>query len=382
MKRFITILALALVCILAMPCLAQASISFDGKVVAGETVAVAAPFGGPTRDIALRKGDLVRVGDAIATIETTLVYAPEAGTVSGVFGQEGDGAESIGTRYGAVVYINPVNRYKISASTEKAHNSSQTKFISVGESVYLSCTQDGTHTGTAVVTKVEPDAESGNSKYELEVTGGEFYMGETVGIYRRSDYVAESRIGRGVVAQNTAIAVSATGSILKMHVHPGDEVERGELLFETVEGVLDGLFAMDNHIVSNVAGVVASVEVTTGGSVAKGGSMITVYPLDSFQLEVNVSERDLNDIHEGDAVYIEFDWDVDGSSRCQGKVESISHVSNSETGAAQYSAYISFEADENVRLGMSAMAYLIDEEDLPAENPVETPAEQDAEAEG
>ncbi len=382
MKRFITILALALVCILAMPCLAQASISFDGKVVAGETVAVAAPFGGPTRDIALRKGDLVRVGDAIATIETTLVYAPEAGTVSGVFGQEGDGAESIGTRYGAVVYINPVNRYKISASTEKAHNSSQTKFISVGESVYLSCTQDGTHTGTAVVTKVEPDAESGNSKYELEVTGGEFYMGETVGIYRRSDYVAESRIGRGVVAQNTAIAVSATGSILKMHVHPGDEVERGELLFETVEGVLDGLFAMDNHIVSNVAGVVASVEVTTGGSVAKGGSMITVYPLDSFQLEVNVSERDLNDIHEGDAVYIEFDWDVDGSSRCQGKVESISHVSSAESGAAQYSAYISFEADENVRLGMSAMAYLIDEEDLPAENPVETPAEQDAEAEG
>ena len=381
MKRMITILALALVCALAMPALAQASISFDGKVVAGETVAVAAPFGGPTRDIAMRKGDLVHVGDPIATIETTLVYAPEAGTVSGVFGQEGDGAETIGSRYGAVVYINPVNRYKVSASTEKAHNSSQTKFISVGERVYLSCTQDGTHTGTAIITKVEPDAESGNSKYELEVTSGEFYMGETVGIFRTADYEPESRIGRGVVAQNTAIAVTGQGSILKMHVQPGDSVERGELLFETVEGVLDGLYAMDNHIVSDVAGVVASVEVTTGGSVSKGGSMITVYPMDSFQLEIDVSERDLNDIHEGDAVYIEFDWDVDGSARCQGKVESISHVSNSESGAAQYSAYISFEADENVRLGMSAMAYLIDEGDLPesVDEPVDEPTAEQAE---
>lgn len=347
---------------------ALAEISFSGKVVASETAAVLAPFGGLVDEVNLRVGDPVAIGDPVATIATTKVYASADGTVSGVFAKEGDATEGVEARYGGEVYIAPTNRYVVSATTEKAYNSSATKYVGVGEEVYLSCSKDGSHTGTAVVISVSDVDESGNTPYKLEVIGGEFYMGETVGIYRSTDYDKTTCIGRGTVQQNAAIAVKGTGSVLKMHVQVGDTVERGELLFETVEGGLDGLYAMDNAIVSNVAGVVASVDVTPGASATKGGKLITVYPEGSFQIEMLVSELDLRDLHEGDKVSIEFDWDTEGTQRAEGTVSSISHVnagagsdsaSASSTAMAEYSAYIDFDASKtpDVRLGMSVIVY-------------------------
>lgn len=363
MKRWMAVALAALLALMACTG-ALAEVSFEGRVIAGEIVAVSAPFGGVVESAELRVGDTVAVGDPVTTIGTTKVYATADGTVSGVFAREGDSTDGIVERYGAVVYIEPTNRFVIKASTEKAYNSSETKFIHIGEQVYLSCTKDGTHTGTAVVTKVEAADESGNTAYELEVTGGEFYIGETVGIFRSSGYASKTRIGRGTIAQNAAIGVKGSGSVLKLHVGVGDRVERGELLFETVEGTLDGLFAVDNTIVSGVSGIVAEVDIAPGGSVGKGSKLISVYPDGSFQIEVLVSELDLNDIHEGDSVAVEFDWDTEGAVRLTGTVETISRVNANESAdaPAEYSAYIDFESHESVRLGMSVVVYMTDDE--------------------
>lgn len=375
--------ALLAAAFMALTCTAaQAELALAGRVVARTTDTVNAPFGGLVDEVAVRAGDAVAVGDFVAALETTKVYAPADGVVGGVFAEPGDDTEGIVERYGAVAYIEPTNRFTVSASTEKAYNSSETKYVHIGERVYLSCTKDGTHTGTAVVTSVGGSASGGNggssdggdssgsagiTSYTLEVTGGEFYMGETVGIFRSRDFDSSSRIGRGTVAQNAAIPVKGSGSVLKMHVSPGDPVERGELLFETVAGALDGLYAVDNRIVSNVAGVVASVDAAPGSSVDKGAKLITVYPAGSFQIEVHVSELDLSAIHAGDRVAIEFDWDADGAHRVEGVVASVSRVNvgSGEEGAkvegdAEYSAYIDFEADSTVRLGLSAMVYLVE----------------------
>lgn len=356
-----------------LSCTAHAEISFDGKVIASQTVPVIAPFGGMVDKTALRVGDTVEIGDNVASITTTKVYATADGTVSGVFAREGDDAAAIGERYGGLVYIEPVNRYIVSASTEKAYNSSSTKYIHIGEKVYLSCTKDGSHTGIAVVTSISDTDESGNTPYKLEVIGGSFYMSEVVGIFRSADCNAQTRIGRGTIQQNSAIATKGTGSVLRIHVKEGDSVERGELLFETVEGALDGLYAIDNTIVSHVAGVVASVDITPGSTVAKGEKLITVYPNGSFQIEMMISEMDLRELHEGDSVEIEFDWDTESARRMKGVIDSISHVNAvSKDGAytsnsAEYSAYINFDATEDVRLGMSAIVYL-SSDDLANEN--------------
>lgn len=360
--------AMTLMTAMLLTCAAHAEISFEGKVVASETKPVLAPFGGMVDEVTLRAGDLVEIGDDVATIATTKVYAAADGIVSGVFAREGDDAAGIGERYGALVYIEPTNRYVVSASTEKAYNSSATKYVHIGEKVYLSCTKDGSHTGTAVITAVSDADESGNTPYKLEVTGGSFYMGETVGIFRSEDHSAQTRIGRGTIQQNAAIAVKGTGSVLKMHVQAGDSVERGELLLETVEGTLDGLYAMDNTIVSGIAGVVATVDAVPGSAVEKGAKLISIYPEGSFQIEMLVSELDLREIREGDSVEFEFDWDTEEMQRMQGTIETISHVNaaakdgTAASGDAEYSVYVSFEPTEDVRLGMSVIVYLMDQD--------------------
>lgn len=360
-KLRICALTVLMALLMGVPALAQ--VTFQGTVVSSKTLSVSAPFGGLVDEIDLRKGDPIHVGDVVATLKTTLVYAEMDGTVSGVFAREGDQTEGITERYGGVMYIEPVHKYTVSATTEKAYNSSDTKYVHIGEKVYLSCTKDGSHVGTAVVTNISEVDESGNTPYKLEVTGGEFYMGETVGIYRDTAYSNESRIGRGTILQNTAVAVKGSGSVLKMHVQVGDTVERGEVLFETVEGVLDGLYATDNVIYSPMDGIVASVEAAQGSSVEKNGKLITVYPRDGLQIQILVSELDLTEIQEGDKVLIEFEWDMDSTHQTEGTVASISRVGEERSekgGDAQYAAFVNFTPDDSVRLDMSVNVYTLD----------------------
>ncbi len=286
---------------------ADVALSYQGVVVAGETIPVTAAFGGRVSGLKLRKGDLIEKGDVIAEIATTLNYAPLEGTVTGIYAAEGDDAEAIAGRYGAVMYIEPTNRYTIKATTEKAYNKSENKYIHLGEKVYLSCTADGTHQGTGMVAGLTEEG------YTVEVTGGEFYMGETVGIYRESGYAAESRIGRGTVGRTQPVAVKGSGSVLKLHVENGDFVERGELLFETVDGLLDGLYAPDGRVIAPVTGVVASVDTASGESVTKGASVAKIYPTESMQIELAIPEAALFELSEGETVKIELTSDNDES---------------------------------------------------------------------
>ena len=187
-----TIMALALaLALLGAPGAQAAELYFEGKVAGGETLSVLAPYGGIVEEMAVSVGERIEQGDLIAKLATTKEFAPVEGRVAGVFGQPGDNTESVTERYGAVLFIEPLHKYTISADTSKAYNSNQNRVIHTGEVVYLSCTSDGTHQGVGVVTKVE------NSSYTVEVTAGEFYLEETVNIYRKPDYDSKSRIGRG-----------------------------------------------------------------------------------------------------------------------------------------------------------------------------------------
>lgn len=378
LKIQISLLALVLAMLSGIPALAQ--LSFQGTVISNDKQTVNAPFGGILRRVEALKGDPIHIGDPVATIDTTKVFATVDGTVSGIFAEPGDQCDGVSERYGGVMFIEPVHKYVVSATTEKAYNSSETRYIHIGEKVYLSCTKDGTHVGTAVVTNVggssggsssddsgsssSGSSSGGSTAYTLEVISGEFYMGETVGIYRDSAYSNYSRIGRGTVSQNTAVAIKGSGSVLKLHAQVGDRVERGELLFETVEGALEGLYAVDNTIVSPIDGIVAEVKAEQGTNIEKNAALISVYPRDSLQIEIKVSELDLNELHEGDKVTIEYGWDLDGTQQLDGIVSRISYVVEGEqtekSTDAQYSAYVSFTPDDSVRLGMTASVYTLD----------------------
>ena len=186
-------------------------------------------------------------------------------------------------------------------------------------------------------------------------------MEETVYLYRSPDYASTSRIGRGTVGRTPEIAVSGSGSILRLHVKDGDTVSRGDLLFETVTGTLDGLFATGNEIVSDVSGVIATVNTSAGANVNKGDALLTVYTMDTLQVEISVTEYDLSAIAEGDAVEITFNYDPDNAVRLPGTVAAISHLSSAQSGEAAYQAYVDFTPNEDVRIGMTAVVTTIDE---------------------
>lgn len=377
-RKALAALLLALMLLGSLCATAGADAVFDGTVTASETATVFAPYGGTIKSIDLREGQWVDENDVVATIETTKVFATEDGTVRGVFALPGDSAE------GTVLYIAPVNKYKISANLEKAYSSTATKYVRLGEKVYISCSKDGTHQAVGIITSVT------GSDYTVETTGGELYLEETVYIYRDPAYTTASRIGSGSVARTGEIAVAGTGSVLKLHVRDGEEVERGQLLFETVEGSIDALNVTDGAVISPTSGVVASIKAKAGAKIEKGGALLTIYPRTTYQIEMTVPEDMLSSISEGDEVTIYFNWIEDAQRSYTGTIESVSYLDTAsskadnsgdsntgengttgdgtsgdggDTGSSDsdevtYKAYVNFEADDSVRVGMSVTVSL------------------------
>ncbi len=340
-----------LICLLlCLPLLLGAALAeeqFDGQVVAGEAVSVTAPFGGTVKSIGLKQGAQVAVNDGILTLSTTRVLAPEDGTVRGVFAGEGDSAAD------TVMYLAPVSRYTVSASIGKAYNAEDTKFVILGETVYIRCSKDGSHQARGVITAVK------GSSYTVQTTAGELYMEETVNLYRTADYAADQCIGTGTVTRTEALAISGQGSILKMHVQDGDAVERGQVLFETVEGTLGGSTWPDSTVRADVSGVVAEVMVKAGQQVSAGDVLMTVYQPESFRIRMSVPEDMLSAVSVGDEALIYFSWNEDKSAPCAGTVREISYVSEAAEGdEPAYSVYVDFRADETVRLGMNVTVVL------------------------
>ena len=210
-KRLMASLTAALL----LPCMACASESFDGSVVVGAVTEVTAPFGGTVETVEVRQGQEVTAGDTAVTLSTTRVYAPEDGTVRLLDVQAGDSVD------GTVLYLAPVSRYTIVCDLTKAYDSTETKYVRLGEKVYIQCVKDGSHLAEGRITAVD------GSFYTVEATAGELYLQEAVYIYRSADHAVTSRLGKGVVTRASEVEVSASGSILALHVQDGERVERG-----------------------------------------------------------------------------------------------------------------------------------------------------------
>ena len=344
-----SLLALCL-SILCLAGAASAEITLSGTVVARETAAVTAAIGGAVEDVYVREGEWIEAGDAVASVAVTGVYAPADGTVRGVLAEAGDSAGE------AVLYVAPLSRYTVSANISDAYSSAANKYVTIGETVYMRCTRDGSHVAVGRITGVT------GSDYTVEVTGGELYMEETVYIYRDEEHSSSARIGSGTVSRTAELAVSGTGRVAEMYVSEGERVERGQLLFTCVEAdtVEDAL--LGGEIRSTASGVVASVAAQAGQQAAVGSTVLTVYPTEGFCVELSVEEADLAAVNVGDSVRLSFDFDAEGALTCEGTVTEISYLGESTEAGTVYTAYVDFDAPEDVRLGMTVTATVAGDE--------------------
>ena len=352
-KRIARFAALAL---LLSPAALADSITFTGTVAASQTHEVYAPIGGKVQTVSGDVGDRVSADTVLVDLSTTKVYAEEDGIVTGVFAQPGDSAETISGLYGSVVSIEGESVYSIAASTTNAYNTTATKFVHVGENVYLSCYSDGSHTGTGVITAIE------GTDYTVRVTSGEFLVGETVNVYRGDSATSTKRVGRGTLSRTSPTAVTGSGSIVSIAVSAGDTVHRGDLLFETLDGSFDGLYMSGSAITAGIAGTISQLNAQQGGAIQKDEVVAVLYPEGAMRIEASVEEANLASIHVGDPVSIELIWNQDEEVTYPGTVSGISAIADASEAqggetesAVTYTVYIDFTPDENTRYGMSAV---------------------------
>ena len=153
-------------CALCLTGAARAEIALSGTVTAREAAAVTANIGGSVEKVFVRAGDRVEEGDVVATVALTGIYAPADGTVRGIMAEAGDSAGE------TVLSIAPMSKYTVTADISDAYDSAANKHVTVGETVYMECSRDGSHVAVGRVVKAE------GSAYTVEVTGGELYMEE------------------------------------------------------------------------------------------------------------------------------------------------------------------------------------------------------------
>ena len=351
MKRFTSIVAAAAACaVLAGSALAE-SVTVTGAVVNASPVTVSASLGGTVSQVAVSAGDRVQAGDTVAVLEPEKVYALQDGTVR-IFGEIGDSAELVASRYGAVVYVEPACAYTVSATTGSAYDLEENRIIHPGETVYLRAVSDSRLTGAGLVTAVTSDG------FTVEVTEGSFDSGASVYLYRDAAYTTVSRLGKGTVAHQDPVAYTAEGVIVRYAVEDGTEIRKGDVLFETLAGSYTGQTTDLNRITAGEDGVVAELGLIIGSPVAAGDTVMTLYADDTMRIEAAVPESDLAYFRAGAAVQMEIPALDGGDCTIPGTVEKVSGVGSAagdSSSEASFTVLIVPESTDRLSYGMSVI---------------------------
>lgn len=341
MRKGLSVLC-ALVCTVCMgvPALAE-GVSYDGEIVCVAPVSVRAPFGGQAEDFTLRTGARLEAGEAVLSLSTQAVYAPADGIVTGIAAQAGDSVSSVLERFGALCYLEDEDLYAVTATTANAYNEEENKIVYAGETVYLKNPNVSGREGVGRITSVS------GSTYTIEVTDADtLRLNNTVDVYRDEDYDEKSRIGRGRVERASAIAITGAGSVLRVCVQEGEKVSRGDVLFETVTGELDGLKAADATIRAPKDGTLAQMNVSAGSVVQQDSVLFILHPDDALEAKISVDEEDVALFAEGMTASVTFE--ALGNETVSGTVVSVAGLPDAEG----YAVYVSVALPEGAREGM------------------------------
>jgi len=345
---------LALLCTLIMlPTLALADDlagcpTASAVVDAAEEIYVTAPFSGTLETFRWAMGDTVQAGDTLFAYQTTPVYAPFDGKVSALFAREGDDASAATARYGMIAAIEPENPYLIQATTTGAYDKSDNKFIHPGETLYYKSSNNSRIKGSGRVISVSAEG------YVVEVLTGEPEIAESVSLYRDSDYIKESNVGKGRCAAAAPIPVTGTGRVYQCHVQEGDSVHAGDLLFELL--AYDAAPNASNSIVMGRKAAILALNCLPGQQVYKGQLLAALYDPSQLVLTALVDEVDIASLATGGKVSLILDCQPD--TVYEATITAISQVGIQKQNACYYEVTLTLPQVNTLRLGMNATVYL------------------------
>ena len=316
---------LAALTLAAAPTLAE---TYSGTTVASRTTALVSASGGVLESLSLLPGQAVEAGETVGSTRAEKVFAAWDGTVALCHAGAGDSVD------GTVLEISPTSRYTVYCTVDGAYGDPETELVHTGEQLYLRCTANGTHKAVGVVTSID------GAEYQVEIIGGELYVGEVVNLYRDADFSAARRVGVGTAVVAEPIEYSASGTLIELCVQEGEEVERGELLFTYAQ-------SDSTQIVSPVDGIVTSVLVAPGDVLQSDQIVAELVQPGDVRIQVQLTAADAARIQFGDAAtYIRAD-DPDETPR-SAIVEGVSAIADGE----DYVALLVPE-DADLPLGLS-----------------------------
>ncbi|MBQ2701243.1 MAG: HlyD family efflux transporter periplasmic adaptor subunit [Clostridia bacterium] len=320
----------------------------SATVEAGSTLYVTAPFSGTLEAFDWELGDKLQMNETLFAYETQKVYAPFDGVLKALFVTEGDDASAAMSRYGMVAAIESDHPYLIQATTESAYDKSENKFLHMGELLYYKSNDNSRIKGTGRVISVTA------SGYTVEVLTGDPEIAETANLYRDSDYIKESKVGKGRCLAADPIAVQGTGRVLKVHAKEGEKVRAGDLLFELL--AQDAAPQAQRHIKAPQAGVITALNCTPGQQVYKGQLLATLAETDLI-LAAQVDEVDVADLTVGSNVSVVLDSQPDNVY--QATVTSVCQSGVQKQNACYYRVEMALPQVSGLFLGMNATVYLV-----------------------
>lgn len=348
MKKLRLAAVLLSVCVaFAVPAMAKEesrALLLTGTVECLEVEAIKAPFSGAIKPFSLRAGDKVSTGDTLFEVETKTLYAPMAGTVGAVYAGDGDTASIVTQRYGALLAIDPVNRFIVQCNTRTGYDSANTRDVRVGTPVWLKTAEGDKRTGEGWIISVS------GSTFTVEVTGGDLLFDDNVYVYNNAEMLNKQKLARGLVSAVAPVNVSGTGTVIKTMVSRGDTVKAGDPLLSYIPDELaDGVPSGEIKAVKN--GVVQSVQITQGAQASKDQVLAYVLLTDRMTLIGQVDEGDLGRIAVGDAATVTFE--ELSLEPVAATVRSISNLA-AQGETASYEVVFDFDCPAGVAQGMHA----------------------------
>ncbi len=346
MKR-IASLVLALSLLAAVPALADTDLSnyaiANGNVSAVNHVDIVAPYSGTLESFDLEAGDTVTAGDTLFTMMTNTLYASEDGTVAKVFAQAGDDAQTVASRYGAVIALEGSVTQQVVATTTGAYNDEKNRTIHIGETLYFKSKDEK---GEGQVVSVS------GANYVVDITKGSFDSNTSLSLYRDDSYSNKDCVGKGAVKRRDPVLLAGSGRVAQVLVNEGDTVTRGQALmtFMSQDADVDA----SSVITTPSTGVVASVAVSACQQVWKGELLARIYLTDKLEIVAQVDEMDLTQVRVGNTVPCTLD--TNESMVFYGTVTEISSLGVTRQNAAYYTVHVSI--DQTASLGASASIYL------------------------
>lgn len=320
----------------------------NGYVAAVKFIDVVAPCSGVLESFDLAQGDVVVENQRLFGVMTTKIVATEEAVVSHVFAKVGDRAESVISRYGALVSMEPIQERRIMASTSGAYDSDKTKTIHVGETLYFKTSGESKAEGSGMVISVSGE------NYVVDILSGSFELGEQLALYRDADYSSKYKVGRGVVTRRDPLSVTASGVVASVEVREGRTVKPGDVLMTMIGADADdGASAV---VRAPSAGVISALPVSTGQQVWKGQLLARVSLTDNMEVLVDVDEVYIGNLEVGDKLSLTLDTNED--EILTGTISEISAVGVKVQNAAYYTVHLRVDGSKALMLGQSAKVYV------------------------